>query len=111
MLATFKPGDPGQVASSMLWSQLSSLQIAVKLKNQGFENLEIVSAELVQFLLINTQHDSITTLEDDYKSLSKEVKEAGAAKKKLEAQLSTANNKVSDLVKTVQALKKKVEKN
>ena len=75
-----------QVAASMLWTQLSSLQVAVELKAQGLENLEIVSAELVQFMLVNTQYDSILTLEDDTAQLKQDYKDVAATKKKLEAQ-------------------------
>ena len=110
VLATFKPSDPMQVAASMMWSQLSSLQVAVYLIAQGLENLEIVSAELVQFMLVNTQYDSITTLEDETAQLKSDYKEVSFSRKKLEAQLSTANNKILDLVKKVQALEKKLNK-
>ena len=110
VLATFRPEDPLQIASSMLWSQLSCLQIAMSMRNEGMENLEILSAELVQFLLINTKYDSIEQLEDDHETLKKELKDVVATKKRLDSALSTANNKISDLTKTVQALEKKVAK-
>ena len=109
MLETFRPEDSLQIASSMLWSQLSCIQIAVEFKNQGLENLEIVSAELVQFLLINTKYDSIETLEEEHTSLKKELKEVSATKKWLDSALSTVNNRITDLSKTVQALEKKVK--
>ena len=69
-----------------------------------------MAAELVQFLLVNTQYDSIATLEADQKSMKVDIKEALANKNRLEASLSTANNKVSALGKTVAGLEKKVNK-
>ena len=92
VLTAFKPGDPKQIASSMLWSQLGSLQAAIELKDQGLENLDIVAAKLVQFLLVNTQYDSIATLEADQKSMKADIKEALANKNRLETSLSTANS-------------------
>ena len=69
VLKSINVADPAQISSAILWSKLQSLGIASSLKSIGFENLEVVSSELVKFLLVNTGYDSITKLEAQVASL------------------------------------------
>lgn len=63
ILKSFKAGDMSQISASILYSTLRSLNIAMTFKNTGFENLDVVSSELVKFLLVNTGYESISKLE------------------------------------------------
>ena len=86
------------------------MQCAIALKNQGLEDLKIVAAELIQFLLLNTQYDSVETIAQEQKSLKESLKELVSNKKRLKASLNTANNKISDMAKTLSKLEKKIDK-
>ena len=54
VIKSFKTGNMRQINGSILWSTIQSIDVAMKFKGVGFENLSIVSSELVKFLLVNT---------------------------------------------------------
>ena len=71
VMKMFKTRDMDQVTVLALWSTLRSLSLALELSNIGFHNLDIVSSELVKFLLVNTGYESIAKLENKVEELEK----------------------------------------
>jgi len=99
-----------QTAGEILWSTLQSLNTAMQFKSIGFKNLDIVSSELVKFLLTNTGYESIQVLEQKVVSLEAGKKEAEKALKSATSAATTASNKVDECKKLMIALEKRVKK-
>ena len=99
-----------QISASILWTTLRSLKIAMSFKSTGFENLDVVSSELVKFLLVNTGYESISKLEAQVAALEANKKEMASSLKGANTAATTASNKVDDLKKVVASLEKRVKK-
>lgn len=110
VIKAFKTRDQLQVTSSMLWSSLQSLQVALKLKNLGLKDLDVVSSELVKFLLVNTGYDSIERLQKQVETLTASVSSAQKSVKGALTSSITATNKVDELQKQITALEKRLSK-
>ena len=82
----------------------------MKLKNEGLNDLEIVSSELVKFLLTNTGYDSIETLERKVAQLVTTSSDHQKAVKGATSSATTSANKVDDLKKQVAALERRLAK-
>ena len=106
MIKGFKIRDQLQVASSMLWSSLQSLQLALRLKREGLKDLDIVASELVKFLLTNSGYGSIERLERDVKEIPDMLKSIKGAT----TSATTASNKIDELKKTIVGLEKRLTK-
>ena len=63
IIKSSKSGNVTQIAGAILWSTLQSLNIAMHFKSICFKNIDIISSELVKFLLTNTGYESIQVLE------------------------------------------------
>jgi hypothetical protein len=63
ILKTFKAGNLEHTSASIYWPTIQSLDLGLGFKSTGFNNLHIVSSELVTFLLVNTGYESISILE------------------------------------------------
>ena len=110
VIKAFKTRDMLQVTSSVLWSNLQSLQVALKLKSTGLKDLEIVSSELVKFLLVNTGYDSIERLTKQVATLENVASESQKLAKDVSSSLKTATNKVDEMKKTIVAFEKRLQK-
>ena len=110
VIKSFKAGNMSQIAGAILWSTLQSLNTAMHFKSIGFKNLDIVSSELVKFLLTNTGYESIQVLEQKVVSLEAGKKEAEKALKSATSAATTASNKVDECKKLMIALEKRVKK-
>lgn len=94
-----------QVTTATIWSTLHSLNVALNLKNIGFANLDIVSLELVKFLLVNTGYESITILEKKVEELQKDKADLQKSLKGAVTSASTAANKLDKLKKRLDGYK------
>jgi hypothetical protein len=110
VLKTFKTGNMEATAVSIFWSTIRSLDIALGFKRTGFENLHIVSSELVKFLLVNTGYESISGLEVKVATLEGQVSELSKTVKNADKSALTASNKSDELKKLCDALTKRVTK-
>ena len=97
------------ISAAILWTTLRSLSIAMHFKSVGFKNLDIVSSELVNFLLFNTEYDSINKLEKQVTTLEASKKELISAVKGTTTVAATASNKVDEFKKTIITLEKKIK--
>ena len=96
IIKSFKAGNMKQIAGAILWSTLQSLSTAMHFKSIGFKNLDIVSSELVKFLLTNTGYESIQVIKQKVFSLESGNKEAGKALKNATSAGTTARDKVDE---------------
>lgn len=103
-------GGINQIAAAILWTTLRSLTVAMGFKSIGFENLDIVSSELVKFILVNTGYDSISKLESQVTTLESCRKELASSVTGASVTATTASNKVDDMKKTLVALERKSKK-
>ena len=99
-----------QVTTSILWTSLQSLDVALRLKNMGLQDLEIVSSELVKFLLVNTGYDSIEKLQKQVESLLTNTTAIQKTSKNASSSAISATNKVDELQKQISALEKRMAK-
>ena len=99
-----------QITASILFTSLQSLTVSLKLKEMGWENLDIVTSELVKFMLTNTAYDSIENLECTVKKLESQSLDFKSQIKGASNSASTAANKVDELKKVVAGLEKRLKK-
>ena len=99
-----------QTTSLALFATLQSLELALKLKSLGLKDLEIVSSELVKFLLTNTGYDSIEKLEKQVATLLTSYSDVSKVAKGAASSANTASNKVDELKRQVNALEKRLAK-
>ena len=110
VIKTFKAGNMSQIGGAILWSSLQSLDIAMKFKTTGFKNLEIVSSELVKFLLVNTGYESIQRLESQVAELVASKRESDRAVKEATSTAKSACNKLDEFKIQYVALEKRVKR-
>jgi hypothetical protein len=110
VLKTFKTGNMEANGVSIFWSTIRSLDIALEFKRTGFENLHIVSSELVKFLLVNTGYESISGLEIKVATLESQVSELTKTVKNADKSALTASNKSDELKKLCDTLVKRITK-
>jgi hypothetical protein len=110
ILKTFKAGNLEQTAASIFWATIRSLDIGLGFKRTGFENLHIVSSELVKFLLVNTGYESISSLEGKVATLEGSNADLLKTARNSEKSAITASNKVDELKKLCDTLIKRVTK-
>ena len=110
VLKTFKTGNMEATAASIFWSTIRSLDIALDFKRTDFENLHIVSSELVKFLLVNTGYESISGLEVKVATLEGQVSELQKTVKNADKSAIAASNKSDELKKLCDSLVKRVTK-
>jgi len=98
---SFKISHPADVAKSITYASLRSLDNMMDITAFNFKNSPIVTAEISKFLALNANHETVekmqstlNTISSDNDSLRKEVKSATAA-------ASTASNKVDTQYKAV----------
>ena len=94
---TFKTENMEATAASIFWSTICLLDIALDFKQTGFENLHIVSSELVKFLLVNTGYESISGLEVKVATLEGQVLELLKTVKNADKSAIAASNKSNEL--------------
>jgi hypothetical protein len=110
VLKSFKAGNMEKTAASIFWATIRSLDIGLGFKRTGFENLHIVSSELVKFLLVNTGYESITELETKVSVLEGQVSDLQKTSRNSEKSAVTASNKADELKKLSDSLVKRITK-
>ena len=75
----------------------------------GFSNDPIVSSELVKFLSLNTEFDTIKRLADQNQVLRQEIEQAKKDVKESTKSASTTANKLDDLKRHVESMNKRLK--
>ena len=86
------------------------MDIGLGLKRTGFENLDIVSSELVKFLLVNRGYKSISELETKVSALEGQVSDLQKTSRNSKKSAVTASNKADELKKLSDSLVKRITK-
>lgn len=97
ILECLKTGDPFEIGKTIFWSSLQCLNIMSTIRELGFENDTSVSSELVKYLAINTEFDTIKKLAVENANLKEEM---ASLKKDLQSAIKTAStlaNKVDNV--------------
>ena len=110
---SLKAANQNQIAKVTLLASLRSLDIMREIQRLNFENHPAVANELVKFLAVNTEFDSIKNLQTDVAQIQKDVTHAlRKISNILKTQQTIANktdqlkNDAAALVKRVKALEK-----
>ena len=80
-----------------------------EIRKIGFTNDPVVSAELVKFLALNTEFDTIKKLVDENVKLKQECEQAKKDAKEATRAASIVANKLDDLKKHVETINKRVK--
>jgi hypothetical protein len=82
VVKTLHAGDLAQIAQTIFWASLRSLDIMERIHGNHFKNDPLVSSELVKFLAINTGFEAIKSLKktvtDHQDSIDKAVKQSSS---------------------------------
>jgi hypothetical protein len=86
------------------------LDLGSGFKSTGFDNLHIVSSELVNLLLVNTGYESISVLETKISQLEVQNLELQKTAKNAEKSSVTSSNKADKLKKLCESKVKRITK-
>jgi hypothetical protein len=110
-LKYFKAGNLEKTVASIFWANIGSLDIGLGFKRTWFENLHIVSSELVKFLLVSTSYESISKLETKVAVLEGQVlSDLQETSKNSKRSAVTASNKADERKKLSNSLVKRIAK-
>jgi hypothetical protein len=103
-------GNLSQIARTIFWASLRSLDIMERIQGNHFKNDPLVSSELVKFLAINTGFEAIEsltkTVADNKESIDKAAKQCASAEKAA----GVAANKADEGKRTLDAALKRIIK-
>ena len=106
---SFRVSNHWAVSKTVAYAYLRSLDLMVEIEKLEFRNSPIITAELSKFLALNSNFESVETLQKEVKSMnegiSKAVKEAASAVKSA----GTVGNSVDKLQKEAVTLSKRVK--
>ena len=100
-----KIGDARSMGNTIFYSTLKSLDIMTAIREIGFSNDPIVSSELVKFLALNTEFDTIKKLAEKNQVLRQEIEHVKESTKAA----STTANKLDDLKRHVESMNKRLK--
>lgn len=106
---TFQMGDINAIKRVSIYATLKSLDLMTSLQRIGFRNSPDILSELVRFLAVNSEYQSVQDLQEQVKTLiegSRDLKKEAAAAAKGAA---TAANKVDQLKEQVTSLAKRLK--
>jgi hypothetical protein len=102
--------DLTQIAQTIFWASLRSLDLMERIQGNRFKNDPLVSSELVKFLAINTGFEAIESrtksVADNKESIEKATKLSVSADKAAGA----ASNKADEGKQTLEAVIKRIVK-
>ena len=107
---TFVGGKTKQMAGSVFYATIQALDEMQIVRSFGYKNAPGVSSELVKFLAVNTDFESVKALVEKVKTLETDNKALHKELNKMSSSTQTALNKVDSLQKVVDKLVKKTDK-
>ena len=109
-LNSFEAGDAKAMAKVIFYSVLKSLDVMGDIQAVDYRDSTVVSTELVKFLSLNTAVDAVDRLEERSEKLVEDVKQISTDLKLTTKSVSSVGNKGDDLKKSVDAIRKRVDK-
>ena len=106
---TLKAANNAQIGRVTLLASLKSLDMMQEIQKLNFENHPEVSTELVKFLAVNTEFQSIQNLQNDVKTIQTDFSAIRKEISSLVKAQQTTSNKVDQLKSEASALAKKVK--
>lgn len=101
--------DPVSMCSHLMWSCLKTHDVMSGYIDHQFENHPAISAEYVKFLATNSGSEKVEKIDGVVASLSEKLNKSLEETKKAVSKADVATAKLSDLLKEVQSLAKKVK--
>jgi hypothetical protein len=103
-------GDLTQIARTVFWASLCSLDIMERIQGNHFKYDPLVSSELVKFLAINTGFEAIEQLKSAVEGHSTLIRDIAKSATTVDKSATTASNKADEARKAVDSLAKRVER-
>jgi hypothetical protein len=101
--------DPVSMCSHLIWSCLKTHDVMSGYIEHQFENHPAISAEYVKFLATNSGSEKVERMDGVVSSLTEKLNRSMEETKKAVSKADVATAKLSDLLKEVQVLAKKVK--
>ena len=106
----FKAGKITQIKGTIFYSTLRSLDVMNTIRKVGLKNHPVVSSELVKFLAVNTEYQSIKDLQTLTTELKDSVKDVDKHATSSIKAASTASNRIDSLQDDLKALTARLKK-
>jgi peptidoglycan hydrolase CwlO-like protein len=104
----FVTGRNDIIAQQIFWAVICSHDIMARFKDKSFKNDPSVSAEYVKFRIMNTGMDLVDQLVKRVRVLEEKVTSMQKDLKSADTKAQTASNNVSNALKAIESLNKKV---
>ena len=101
--------DPFSVCAHLVWAAFKTQDIMATYVDHNFENHPAISTEYVKFLATNSGSDRLDRLSNQFEGLSEKTNRTADDAKKAGSKADAANTKLTELLKEVAALSKKVK--
>ena len=109
VLESFKAGDAKDIGKAVFYSTLRCLDIMTEMIRIKFDNDPIIANELVKFLSLNNDNESVKRIEKESNDLKIEVKGAQKDMKEGLKAMQSVGNRADELKKTIENLTKRVK--
>ena len=109
VLESFKAGDAKDIGKAVFYSTLRCLDIMTEMIRIKFDNDPIIANELVKFLSLNNDNESVKRIEKESNDLKIEVKGAQKDMKEGLKAMQSVGNRADELKKPIENLTKRVK--
>ena len=106
---TFYGGHPRDIGKAIFYASLKSLDMMSNIRETGMANDPSISSELVKYLAMNTEFDTIIRLKEENGQLKKEMIDLKKDLKEAQKAASTIGNKSDSLKSSLEALTRRVK--
>ena len=109
-LNSFEAGNAMSMSKVIFYSVLQSLDVMTDIAALDYRDSPVVSTELVKFLSLNTAIDSVDKLEEQSAEHSTNLKQLNKDNNTTKTALNSVGNKADELKKTIENIKKCIDK-
>ena len=109
VLESFKAGNAKDIGKQIFYSTLQCLDLMTELIKVKFDNDPIIANELVKFLALNNDNETVKKIEKENIEIKSDVKTAQKDMKEGLKAMQSAGNKTDELKKTVENLSKRIK--
>ena len=110
VLNSFEAGNAMSMSKVIFYSVLQSLDVMTDIAALDYRDSPVVSTELVKFLSLNTAIDSVDKLEEQSAEHSTNLKQLNKDNNTTKTALNSVGNKADELKKTIENIKKRIDK-
>ena len=103
----FVAGQPREIGKIIFYATLKSLDVMNKIRETGLANDPSISNELVKYLAMNTEFDTIVKLKEENIQLKNELSEAKKELREVLKSVNTIGNKSDNLKNNLESLTRK----